>query len=109
MSLVNIGGNLFTRHPNKKNHVHKHSNYLLSVIIVLGTDVHCGVTVFNGITINDIGKEHRLLIIHTEGVWLVLLIKNFIKALFGMDPEVLYLLSYTNKYFFNLYIMVQNV
>ena len=41
-SLENIGGNLFTRHPKNMNHVHKDSNDILSVIIVLGTDVHGG-------------------------------------------------------------------
>ena len=46
MSLANIGGNLFTRHPNNLNHLQKYSNDLLSVIIVLGTNVHGGETVF---------------------------------------------------------------
>ena len=45
-SLATIGGNLFTRHPKNINRVHKDSNYLLSLIIVLGTDVHGGKTVF---------------------------------------------------------------
>ena len=45
-SLANIGGNLYTRHPKNLNHVHKDSKYLLSVIIILGTDVHGGETVF---------------------------------------------------------------
>ena len=39
-SLATIGGNLYTRHPKNPNHVHKDSNDLLSVIIILGTDVH---------------------------------------------------------------------
>ena len=42
MPLSKIGGNLFTRHPKNINHVHKDSNDLLSVIIILGTNVHGG-------------------------------------------------------------------
>ena len=45
-SLANIGGNLFTRHPKNLNNVHKESNYLLSVIIILGTSVHVDEKVF---------------------------------------------------------------
>ena len=36
-SLTNTGGNLFTRHPNNLNHVHKESDDILPVIIILGT------------------------------------------------------------------------
>ena len=39
-SLATIGGKLFTRHPKNLNHVQKYSNDLLSVIIILGTNVH---------------------------------------------------------------------
>ena len=46
-SLANIGGNLFTRNTKNLNHVHKESNNLLSVIIILGSSVHGGWTVFN--------------------------------------------------------------
>ena len=35
-------------------------------------------------------KEHMFLIIHTEDVWLVPLIKNYMKDLFGLDPEQLF-------------------
>ena len=45
-SLVTIGRNLFTRHPKDINHVHKYSNDLLSLIIILGIDVYGGETVF---------------------------------------------------------------
>ena len=45
-SLATIGGNLYTRHAKNLNHVHKDSKDLLSVIIILGTDVHGGETVF---------------------------------------------------------------
>ena len=45
-SLANIGGNLYSRHRKNLNHVHKESKYLLSVIIILGTEVHGGETVF---------------------------------------------------------------
>ena len=55
--MATIGGNLYTRHPKNLNHVHKDSEDLLSVIILLGTDVHGGETVFlNGDNMNDIGK-----------------------------------------------------
>ena len=45
-SLATIGGNLYTRYAKNLNHVHKDSKYLLSVIIILGTDVHGGEKVF---------------------------------------------------------------
>ena len=44
-SLATIGGNLFTRHPKILNHVHKDSNVLLEVMIILGTDVRGGKTI----------------------------------------------------------------
>ena len=44
------------------NNVHKDSKYLLSVIIILGTDVNGGETVFNdGENMNDIGKRAYVL------------------------------------------------
>ena len=56
-SLANIGGNLFTRNSKNINHVHKDSNYLLSVIIILGKNVHGGETVFyDGENMNDFEK-----------------------------------------------------
>ena len=58
-SLATIGGNLFSRHPKNINHVHKYSNYLLSVIITLGTNVNGVETVFNEITIYYIGKREN--------------------------------------------------
>ena len=62
MSLETVGGYLFTRHSNNPNHVHKHSNNILSVIIILGTDVHDVETVFlNGMTMHDIGKRTHVL------------------------------------------------
>ena len=45
-SLENIKGNLYTRHLKNLNHVHKDSKDLLSVIIILRTDVNGGETVF---------------------------------------------------------------
>ena len=39
-SLATIGGNLFTRHQNNLNHVHKESNNLLSMIIILGINFY---------------------------------------------------------------------
>ena len=41
-SLVNIGGNLFKRHPNNLNYAHKDNNNILPVIIIPGTNVHGG-------------------------------------------------------------------
>ena len=61
-SLAMIGGNLFTRHLNNLNHVHKDSNNLLSVIIIWVTNIHGGKTVFNdGVDMNDIGKISHVL------------------------------------------------
>ena len=52
-----IRGNLFTRHPNNTNHLHKESNDILSLIIILGTDAHGGETFFyERDKMNDIGK-----------------------------------------------------
>ena len=45
-SFETIGGNLYTRHANNLNHVHRDSKDLLSVIIILVTDVNGGETVF---------------------------------------------------------------
>ena len=60
--MATIGGNLFTRHPNNINHVHKEINYFLSVIIILETDVHGGESVFyDGEKMNDIGKRAHVL------------------------------------------------
>ena len=61
-SLATIGGNLYTRHVKKLNHVHKESKDLLLVIIILGTDVNGGETVFYyGENMNDIGKIAHVL------------------------------------------------
>ena len=60
--MATIGGNLFTRHQNNIIHVHKDSNDLLSVIIILGKNVHGGETVFyDGVNMNDIGKRSHVL------------------------------------------------
>ena len=76
-SLATIGGNLFTRHLKNLNHVHKDSNRILSVIIILGKNVYSGETVFimerKWMTLE---KEHMFWSIQMEGVWLVPLI-NF--------------------------------
>ena len=45
-TLATIEGNLYKRHLKNLNHLHKESKDLLSVIIILGTDVHGGETVF---------------------------------------------------------------
>ena len=71
-SLETIGGNLFTINPKNINHVHRNSNDLLSVIIILGTNVHGGETVFNyGKKWMTFGKYHMFLSIQMEGVSLM--------------------------------------
>ena len=56
-SLATIGGNLYTIHAKNLNCVHKYSQDLLSVIIILGTDINGGETVFNdGENMNDISS-----------------------------------------------------
>ena len=60
--MATIGGNLYTRHPKNPYHVHKDSNDLLSVIIILRKDVPGDETVFlNGVTMNDIGNREHIL------------------------------------------------
>ena len=60
--MATIGGNLFTIHPKNLNRVHKDSNNLLSVITILGKNVHGGEKVFyDGENINDIGKRAHVL------------------------------------------------
>ena len=107
-SLATIGGNLYKRHANNLNHVQKDSKGILSVIIILGTDVNGGKTVFNdGDNMNDIGKRAHVLK-HSHGRCVVGPFDFFnVKALFGMVIELFYLLSSTNQYFFTLCIMVQ--
>ena len=62
MSLVTIGGNLYTRHANNLNNIHKDSKDLLSVIKILGTDVNGVETVFYyGDKMNDIEKIAHVL------------------------------------------------
>ena len=46
-SLETIGGNLYTRHSNNLNHVHKDSKDILSVILILRTNFNGGEAVFN--------------------------------------------------------------
>ena len=57
-----IGGNLYTRHAKNLNHVHKDSKDILPVIIILGTDVNGGETIFYyGEKMNDIEKRAHVL------------------------------------------------
>ena len=78
MSCANIGGNLYTRHPKNLNHVHKDSKDLLSVIIILGTDVNGGETVFyDGETMNDIGNRAHV-IKHSHGRCVIGLFGKFL-------------------------------
>ena len=60
--FATIGGNLFTRHSKNLKNVHRYSNNPLSVIIILGTDVNVGETVFyDRDNMNDIGKRAYVL------------------------------------------------
>ena len=60
--MATIGGNLFKTNLKNPDYLHKDSNYLLSVIIILGTDVRGGKTVFNcGKNMNDIRKRAHIL------------------------------------------------
>ena len=53
---------LCIRHTKNINNVHRYSNDLLSVIIILGTDVNGGETVFcYGDNMNDIGKRAHVM------------------------------------------------
>ena len=70
-SLATIKGNLYTRHTKNLNRVHKDSKDLMSVIIILGTDVHVGETFFNdGENMNDIGKRAHV-IKHSHGRYVI--------------------------------------
>ena len=61
-TLVNIEGNLYIRHTQNSNHVHKYSNDIISVIIIFVRDVHGGEIVFkNRMSMNDIGKRKNFL------------------------------------------------
>ena len=77
-SLATIGGNLYTRHTKNLNHVHKDSKDLLSVIIILGTDVNGGETGFiYGENMNDIGKRAHVLK-HSHGRCVIGSFDNFL-------------------------------
>ena len=66
-SLATIGDNLYTRHVKNINHVHKDGKYLLSTIIILGTDFNGGETVFYDVNnMNDIVKRAHV-INHSHG------------------------------------------
>ena len=61
-SLEIIGSNLFTRYPKNLNHVNRYSNDILSVIIILGTNLYGDETVFyDGMNMNDIGTRAHVL------------------------------------------------
>ena len=61
-SLATIRGNLYIKHVKNINNVHKYSKDLLLVVIILGTDVNCGETVFyDGENMNDIVKRAHVL------------------------------------------------
>ena len=61
-SFVTIGGNVYTRHAKNLNHIHRYSKYIMSVIIILGTYVNGGETVFyDGENMNDIEKIAHVL------------------------------------------------
>ena len=60
--MSTIGGNLFTRHPKSLNHVHKDSKNIMSVIIILETNVHADeIGFYDGENMKDIGKRAHVL------------------------------------------------
>ena len=62
ISLATIRGNLYTRYAKNLNIVHKGSKDLLSVIMILETDVNGGEPFFYyGENINDIGKRAHVI------------------------------------------------
>ena len=65
--MATIGNNLFTRHPNNLNHVDKYSNDLLSVIIMLGKNVHGGETVFNDVVNMNYTEKISHVLKHAHG------------------------------------------
>ena len=76
--MSTIGGNIYTRNAKNHNQVHKDSKYLLSVIIILGTDVNVGETVFyDGENMNDIGKRAHVLK-HSHGRCVIGSFDNFL-------------------------------
>ena len=63
----------------------------------------------NGMNTNGIGKREQV-IKHLHGNCVVGdFDKKFLKAIFGLDTELFYLLSYTNQYLSTLYITVISV
>ena len=62
-----IDGNLYSNHPKNLNHVHKDSEYLVSVIITLGEDISGGDTVFYyGVKTSDLRSRAQVLKIYME-------------------------------------------
>ena len=107
--MATIGSDLFTRHPNNLKHVHIYSNNLLSVIIILGTNVHGGETVFYyGEKMNDIGKIAHVMK-HSHGRYLVGAFDKILHegSIWTGDRAVLSLILH-KSIFFTLYIMEQD-
>ena len=78
MSLATVGRNLYTRNAKNLNHVQKDSKDLLSVMIILGTNVNCGEPVFyDGENLNDIGKTAHILK-HSHGRCVIGYFNNFL-------------------------------
>ena len=65
-SIAVIGGKLFSNNPKNMNHVHKYTNYLLSIIITLKTYIRGGYTVFyDRVKTTDLGiRAHALKYLH---------------------------------------------
>ena len=65
-SIAVIGGKLFSHNPKNMNHVHKYTNYLLSIIITLKTYMRGGYTVFyDRVKTTDLGiRAHALKYLH---------------------------------------------
>ena len=57
-----IGGRLYSNHYKNLKHIHKHSKYLVSVIITVVENISVGDTVFNdGVKTSDLGSRDHVL------------------------------------------------
>ena len=83
-----IAVRLFSNHHKNLNHVHKNSNYFVSVIITLGGGISGEDTVFyDGVKTSDLGsRDHVLKNVHGRMIFGTFE-KKSTKVLFGEDTE----------------------
>ena len=101
--------NLFTINPKNLNNVQRDSKNLRLVIMILGTDVHGGKTIFyDGEKWNEFGKIAHVLkhshVMRVVGVFDKILHEG---SIWTGRTSVLSLI-FTNQYFFTFYIMLQH-